>query len=63
MPSSASSRDTPSRVSTSTRLNSLAMGSVPSRTMVSTDWASDRPACSEPAISWRVSGRASLKAL
>ncbi len=44
IPSRASSRGTPSRVSTSTRLNSPAIGSCPSRTTVSTDWARERPA-------------------
>ncbi len=62
MPSRASSSVTPRRVSTSTRLNSPAIGSVPSLTMVSTDWASERPACSEPAISWSVSGSDELNA-
>jgi hypothetical protein len=43
-PSMASSRGTPRRLSTITRLNSEVIGSVPSRTIVSVDWASDRPA-------------------
>ena len=57
-PWSAVSRDRPRRVSTRTLRNSPAIGSVPSRTMVSTDWARERPAASEPDISWRVSGSA-----
>ncbi len=55
-PSSASSRLIPSRVSTSTRRNSPAIGSCPSFTTVSIDWARDRPAASEPEISCSVSG-------
>ena len=62
-PSIASSRGTPRRLSTITRLNSEVIGSVPSRTIVSVDWASDRPAERLPAISWSVSGSAALEGL
>ena len=54
-PSSASSISTPRRASTRARRNSLAIGSEPSRTTVSTDWASERPAERLPDISCSVS--------
>ena len=62
-PSSASSRPTPRRLSTTTRLNSEVIGSVPSRTMVSSDWASDRPADRLPDISCSVSASPESNAL
>ena len=41
----------------------LLIGSAPSRTIVSIDWARERPAASEPDISCSVSGRCLLNAL
>ena len=61
-PSIESSRVTPRRVSTTTRRNSLEMGSMPSRTIVSIDCASESPAERLPDISCSVSARPSLKA-
>ncbi len=61
-PSSESSRGTPRRLSITTRLNSPAIGSPPSRTMVSIDCASESPAERLPDISCRVSGRLPAKA-
>jgi hypothetical protein len=54
-PSIESSRVTPRRVSITTRRNSLEIGSAPSRTIVSIDCASERPAERLPDISWSVS--------
>ena len=48
---------TPRRLSMTTRRNSLAIGSAPSRTMVSTDCERERPAERLPDISCRVSAR------
>ena len=45
------------------RRNSPAIGSVPSRTTVSTAWGSERPAWSAPAMIWSVWASCSLNAL